>query len=56
MVVVLCAFVQGKSSNALVKEKGPQGGRPIVNIGAEARLFPLVPVSMLSYVLLPLQR
>ncbi len=23
MVVVLCAFVQGQSSNAIVKEKGP---------------------------------
>ncbi len=25
MVVVLCAFVQGQSSNAIVKEKGPHG-------------------------------
>ncbi len=25
MVVVLCAFVQGQSSNAVVKEKGPHG-------------------------------
>ncbi len=55
MVVILSVRLVDCAAPYLQRKRPARGG-PIVNIGAEARLFPLVPVSMLSYVLLPLQR